>query len=191
MAPNSLSPAFVVLNYHSDYGAHKQTLPTKTYNPGSPGTFDTWSGSTIDASDMVNDFVDLIAPFFPATVNFDYFEIFTKATPTSDSVLRHSEVLSQVGTNATPGWSKATEAVWTFKTTLNGLYKITMLDVGNNNSWDKATFSDLAGDSLAFVQYLVNDTTHGWSGRDDGDPATFLQISYGLNKALRRKYNMN
>jgi hypothetical protein len=190
VTPNSLSPAFVVINYHSAYGAHKMTLPTLQYNPGSPGTFDVRGGGTMDASEMVNDFVDLIKPFFPADVEFDFWEGFLKATPTADNVLKISESLTQVGTNAAPGWTKATEAVWSFKSDLNGLYKLSMLDMGNADSWDKVTFSDLAGDALTFVNYLIDDA-HGWAARDDGQPVTFLQISYGLNKALRRKYNMN
>lgn len=190
MAPNSLSPSYVVIDYHSLYGAHKMTLPTTQYNPGTPGTFDVHGGGTINASDMVNDFVDLIAPFFPDVVEFDFYQVFLKATATADSVLAFSEELSQIGTNATPGWTKATEAVWSFKSVTNGLYKVALLDMGNNNSWDKVTFADLTGASLAFVNYLTG-AGHGWAARDNGQPTTFLQIAYGLNKALRRKYNMN
>lgn len=167
------------------------TLPTKEYNAGVPdGTFDTWGGSTISADAMINDFVDLIEQFFPAGVHFDFYEVFTKATATADSILEQTGVLTQVGTNGTPGWSKATEAVWTLKSTTNGLYKISMLDIGTGNSFEKIVFSTLTGGALAFIDYLV-DGTHGWAARDDGKPNTFLQISYGLNKALRRKYNLN
>lgn len=190
MAPNSLSPSFVVINYHSAFGAHKMTLPTQQYNPGTPGTFDQWAGGTINAADMVNDMVDLIKAFFPADVEFDFFEIFLKATPTADSILSLSQTLAQVGTNATPGWTKATEAVLTMKSTNNGIFKMALLDVGTADSFDKVTFADLSGASLAWVSYLQG-TAHGWAARDDGKPATFLQISNGLNKALRRKYNMN
>jgi len=166
------------------------TLPTLQYHPGSPGTFDTRGGGTMDASVMVNDFVDLIAPFFPSGVHWDFFQVFLKADATADSVLSLSETLSQVGSNATPGWSKATEAVWSYKTDENSLYKISMLDLGNNNSFDKVDFATLAGDALAFNNYLV-DGVHGWAARGPGQPTSFLQIAYGLNKALRRKYNMN
>lgn len=191
MTPNSLSPAYAVINYHSEFGSHKMTIPTTNYNPGAPvGTFDIPGGGIINASDMINDLVDAIVAFFPDTVAFDFFEIFTKATATADSVLRLSQTMAQVGASATPGWTKAAEAVWSFKTLGNGLFKLVFLDFDSGDQWDKITFSGLTGPALTLVNYL-NGGGHGWTGRDDTSPGTFLQIAYGLNKALRRKYNMN
>jgi len=191
MAPNSLSPAYIVINYHSPFGAHKMTLPTREYAIGTPtGTFLSWAGPTVDALDMVNDFVDLIAPFFPATVSFDFYEVFTKADATADSVFAEATTLSQVGTSASGGWAKASEAVFSLKTLANGEYKVALLDFDSGDGWDKITFAGLAGASLAFVNYLLGGT-HAFSGRDDNRPGTFRQISYGLNAALRRKYGMN
>lgn len=167
------------------------TIPTKEYHPGTPsGSFDQWSGGVIDADDMVNDIVDLLKPFFPASTSFDFYEIFTKATATADSILNSSATLSQVGTSVLAGWSKAAEAIWSFKSSTNGIFKISLLDFDSGDGWDKITFSGLAGDSLAFVNYMY-DGNHGWAARDDGQPNSFLQLSFGLNKALRRKYNMN
>jgi hypothetical protein len=188
---NSLAPSYLVINYHSAFGAHKMTLPTLQFHPGVPnGSFDVRGGGTMDAADMVDDFLTLAVPFWPDDVEFDYYQVFLKADAAADSVLAASKTLTQVGTNATPGWTKATEAIWSFKSDLNGLWKLSMLDMGNNDGWDKVTFADLSGASLAFNNYIV-DGTHGWAARDNGQPVTFLQISYGLNKALRRKYNMN
>lgn len=167
------------------------TLPTRDYVPGTPsGSYFTWDGPSITAVDMVGDLVDLIKPFFPSTVGFDFYEVFTKATATSDSVFREAGTLSQVGTSALGGWSKAAEAVFSLKTTGNGEFKIVLLDFDSGDGWDKITFSDLSGASATFVTYLTGGA-HAWSGRDDNPPFSFRQISYGLNKALRRKYDMN
>lgn len=191
MAPNSLSPAYIVINYTSAYGAHKMTLPCVEYIPGSPvGSFTKWEGGLITATDMVDDFLTLAKPFFPATTTFDFYEVFTKETATADSVFRLAETLGIAGTSALGGWSKAAEATWSFKSSTNGEFKITMLDFDSGDGWDKVTFAELAGASLAFANYLTG-STHGFAARDDGQPYSFRQISYGLNKALRRKYNMN
>src|SRR5258707_7519334 len=129
MAPNSLSPSYIVISYHSLFGTHKMTLPTRQFTPGiGGGTYEAWDASTVDADTMITDFVDLIKPFFPATVSFDFYEIFNKATAIADSVFMFAATLTQVGTSVVAGWSKAAEATFSFKTNANGEYKITLLD---------------------------------------------------------------
>jgi hypothetical protein len=139
---------------------------------------------------MVNDLVDLMKPFFPTTVSFNFYEIFTKASAVADSIFVAAETLAQVGTSALGGWDKASEAIFSLKTTGGGEWKLTLLDFDSGDGWDKITFSDLSGASAALVTYLTG-TGHAWSGRDDNKPNVFRQISYGLNASLRRKYGMN
>ena len=191
MTVNSLAPAYVVIDYHSPYGAHKMTLPTTEYAFGSPsGSFVQWSGGTILSDTMIDDLVTLLLPFFPSTVSFDTFQIFSKADADADSILEESGVIvGGVGSNSSPGWAKATEAVLTMKSTTNGVYRLSLLDCATGNSFDKLTFVSLPTEMVDLVAYFVGGD-HGWSARDNGQPVTFLQLTRTLNKALRRKYNM-
>jgi len=188
---NSLSPAFVQIQYHSLYGPHVMTLPTRPWTPDLDyGTYECWDSTTKAADDMIEELILLMVPFFPTSTEFDSFTVYTKATPTGPAIPRVSKANGEAGTAGTPGWSKATEAIWTFKTADGGLAKLDFLDFASQNSFDKVTFAGLSGGPLALVDAFTGDS-NAWSGRDDSQPMTFLQISYGLNKALRKRYFMN
>src|SRR5437868_4488105 len=81
---NSLFPAFVVIDYHSAFGSHKMTIPTKAYTgPGvgfPAGHFLAWDSTDVDADDMINALVELIAPFFKVDTTFDSYTIYTMAS---------------------------------------------------------------------------------------------------------------
>lgn len=188
---NSLYPAFVQIAYHSAYAPHVMTIPTKAWTPDADyGLFETWAGGTIAADDMVENLILVMKPFFPATVIFDSFTIFTMDTPTSPAVPREFKTNNEPGTNATPGNSKAVQATWSFKTEENGIAKVVMLDMGNNNSFERVTQANVGASGLAFIAELTADT-NGWSGRDNAQPTFFLQVSYTINEKLRRQYHMD
>lgn len=192
MAPNSLSPAFVEIAYHSDFGAHVQTIPTLDWDPtgATYGFFDTHTGSTVDAETMIDALIALEKKFFPTTVVFDSWTIFTKDTPTSPSNPRVQKNITVAGTVGTPGWFKAAQATWTFKTDLFGEFKIVNLDVATLDAWDKITSATASADQIAFIAAL-RDNGNGWAGRDGGRPEFFQQIAFTLNEKLRREYRMN
>jgi hypothetical protein len=191
MAEGSLVPAFVEINYHSAYAPHKMTIPTLNWNPGgTAGDFETWAAGTIPADDMVEELIDLMKVFFPATVTFDSYIIYTKAAVEDPSIPRYAKSIAVVGTNATPGNSKAVQATWTVKCTDGSVAKIVMLDVGNNNSFVKVTQATVGADGLAFLAAWFA-STNGWSGRKNFQPYFYLQTAYTLNEALRRQYHEN
>lgn len=168
------------------------TLPTTEYFSGSPtGSFTQWSGGTLLSTDMVDDLCTLLLPFFPSAVSFDTFSVYTKADADADSILSEVGIITgAVGSNSSPGWSKATEGVLTMKSTTNGTWRLSMLDCASGNSFEKLTFVALPAEMVALVSYLTGGN-HGWAARDGGQPVTFLQFTRSLNKALRRKYNLN
>jgi hypothetical protein len=191
MTVNSLFPAFVELSYHSEFAPHVMTIPTLAWNDGpDAGVFDTWDTFGVDADDMVQGYVTLAAPFFPATVSFDSYTIFTMDDPTAQAIPRASKAVVVAGSNATPGWYKAVQATFTFKTDLGGVFKNVLLDVGVGNDFDPKRSIDVSGPTLAFIDYLMA-VENGWAGRDGGQPSFFLQVSNDLNDKLREQYHMN
>lgn len=191
MTAYALDPAFVQIQYHSAYAPHVMTLPTTAWTPDANyGLFETWGGGTKAADDMIEELILLMCPFFPSTVEFDYWTIYTMASPTSPAIPRVGAASGEPGTAVAPGSTKATQATWSFKTEGGNLSKVVMLDLNTNNSFEKVTPGELAGASAAFVAKWTADT-EGWSGRDNTQPSFFLQIAYTINEKLRREYHMD
>lgn len=188
---SSLYPAAVKISYHSAYAPHVQWVPTKAWNAGAGlGSFDVWGGGTIDAEDMIDEFILNQAAFFPNTVSFDTAEIFTFSAPGSPAFPRGGKALTQVGTSALSGNTKAVQATWTIKCTDASIFKIVQLDMQNGNSFEKVTFPALAGVAADFYDILIADT-NGWQSRAGGQPDLFLQVSFTLNEKLRKQYHTN
>lgn len=192
MAPNSRYPAFVVVQYHSPFGIHNKSLCTLEWNPGggASGQFNTHNSGVVDAEDMIVDLLTLEAEFMPTTVNYDGYTIFTMDTPTSDPVPRYAADISIPGTVAVPGWYKAAQATWTFRTSLFGIAKVVQLDVATLNSFEKILSGTVSADQIAFIAQYTN-PDEGWAGRDGGRPATFVQLAFDLNDKLRAEYGLN
>jgi len=191
---NSLYPAFVRINYHSVFGPHTMTIPTLPWDPsgGTPasGEFDVWDGSPIEADVMINNLVDLLAPFFSADNIFDDYIIYTLENPEADADPRYSAALATLGTNGAPGWEKATQNTWSFRTTSFGAFKLVLLDSATADNFDRIT--DVTGITPAVNLIAeITDVANGWSGRDGTRPAQFSQIAVTLNEKLRRSYRMN
>jgi len=185
---SSLYPAAVVLNYHSAFGAHKSTIPTLPYSVGTQ-EFDTWNAGAIDAVTMVQNLVDVIVPFYPATVAIDSFTVLTYAAPGAPGLPQFFNLLGDVGTNPGTGWTKATQVTFSLRTTSFGRGKLVLLDAQTEDNWDKIT--NFTG--LTPVLNLIAELTHddrGWAGRDNAQYVGCDQITYTLNEALRRNYNM-
>jgi hypothetical protein len=195
MAENSLSPAFVRINYISQWGPHSMTIPSVPYTPPTIGAVTglfVLRGAAVptDAADAVTDFVNLIKPFFEATTTFLDYIIFTQADPDAAALPRFSDTLGIAGTGGSTTWDKAVQFTWTWRTDEFGLYKLVFLDCVSNNAFDKITnLTGLAAEE-AVSDYVTADVT--WiAGRDGGRPNTFLQIAKTLNEKLRRSYRMN
>lgn len=187
MAPNFLGPYWVQLNYHGLKAPHTMTIPTKNWNPsGSVGTFDIWSGGTINALTMVSALVTNMLPLFDAASAFDNYLVFKQLLPTDEPQPVASESFSgQIGTNAGGSWSSAVERIFLARSTSFGLCKLTLLDACSEDNFLPITSPDTADQALITEWF---DDAKGWSARDNAQPNTFLKITSNLNQKLRKEY---
>lgn len=191
--PNSPGPTQILVNYHSAFGFHKMALNALEWH-GTPdvngsGAIECHDATLIDTDDMVKALVALFAPFFPASVVFDNYIVFTYASPTDDPVPVASAALTTIGTSATPGWSKAVQATLSFRTSLFGIAKIVLLDYDSQDSFDKTVVVPPAT-PLSALRDEFTASTNGWCGRDGGRPDTYISACVTLNEKLRQGYRM-
>jgi len=190
----SLAPAFVVVEYHSAFGPHQATYPTLGWDDaivaGGHGVFKDHLGVDRDSDDMIKDLVNKLKAFFSADVLFDNYIIYNQ--PDADDIPQPvtGNSLAIAGTNVAPGWEKATQNTWSFRTEFFNLSKLVLLDSATADNFDRIT--NITG--ITAAEDLVTEwtsTANGWAGRDGGRPTTFIQIAVTLNEKLRRGYRMN
>jgi len=190
----SLYPAFVTIDYETAYGVHKMTLPTLAYDPaptpGDEGEFSTWAAGSILASSMIDTLITALVQFWPNTMTFQNVQVFTMASPTASPVPQFGYVSGEVGTLVSSAWAKAVQQTMTFRTTVNSLLKIVLLDVPTNNNFDRNT-TVTPGGPVDDVLQIISSQQNGWSARIEGRPYAFLQAAATLNEKLRRAYRMN
>lgn len=194
MAPNSLSPASLVISYHTSFSAHKMTIPTLDWLPtnitGALGSYQAWDLSTIDAEVMVNALVDLLAVLVPASTVFDTATVYTQATPTSDNIPRRQVAIGTVGTNGGGDFPQAVSCTLNFKTLGNGDCKLVLLDVPLGSSGFVALHPPFAtGFSDIETEFIA--VTNAWSGRDDTRPSVLRKVTFDLNDKLQKQYRMS
>lgn len=192
---NSLSPAFVRINYASQFGLHTMTLPTVPMLPGPEGGAGNQfqlRGAALptDVTGAIVDFITVIKQFWPTTTTFIDFVAFVQPDPEGIATPVQSVALNIAGTKSNPGWHKATQCTFTWRTDEFGLFKLVFLDCSNFDTFDKQTSSSAYAALAALNAYVTADTTF-LAGRDGGRPITFLQQSNTLNEKLRRSYGMN
>lgn len=191
MAPHSLSPASVVIDYHSAYAPHKMTLPTLEWFPtsitGTLGSYEAHNGSPVDAEVMITTLIDLLKVFMKTNAAFDNITIYTQATATSPNIPRASLAIATAGT-ATTGDEAAVSATWNFKTSLNGDAKVVLLDTPIPATWfNRILPAGFSGGQTA-VSNAMRASASAWSGRDDGQLNTVRSITYDLNDKLQKMY---
>lgn len=188
--PASKSPAFVKVNYHSEYGAHVAIVPTLAWNAGvAQGDFATHSGSVTPADAMIKALYTALKPILPTLAFFDNYVIYSQPAPEDLPVPVASGDLNFQGTEATPGWDKATQATYTFRTSNFGVMKLVTLDCASNNDFSKVTATGTTG-ILFDVWTELSDPTNGWAGQDNGRPMTLISQTVTLNEKLRRAYRL-
>lgn len=191
MPENSPGPYFIRFFYTSSFAPHVMTVPLKGWSAGvDNGDFDVWGGGTLPVVDSVDDFITLIKPFFPTTVDFTHYSIYSQPTPTSDAVpVVTAPIASGAGTNVAPGWSRAVSSTFNFKTDLGGNFKIVLLDSASGDAFNPISLTDITGAALAFVNFIIGDDSF-FAGRDGGRPSFCQRITYDLNDGLRKQYHM-
>lgn len=191
---NSLSPAFVKINYSSSYGSHVMTQPSVplvagAYAPTGYAFVLRGAAVPVAVDDAVTDFVNTIKVLFPATVTFTDATVYSQPTPSDIPVPVASFALGISGTAAASGWDKATQDTFTFRADDFTLYKLVLLDCVSFDQFDKVTDATVRTQFEDIVDYVTADVT--WiASRGGGRPNTFLQYSITLNEKLRRSYNM-
>lgn len=191
MAPNSLSPASVVIDYHSAYAPHKMTIPTKAWFPtsitGTLGSYQAWNGNTIDAEVMITGLIDLLKIFMKTNAAFDNITIYTMATATSPNIPRASKAIATAGTAAT-GNEAAVSRTWIFKTTANGNARIELLDTPIPATWFNRILPASFSTGEQDVAVEMGNSNSAWSGRDDNQIQTVRAITLDLNDKLQKMY---
>lgn len=195
MAVNSLFPAFIKLAYHSAYGAHSGLLAVREWSstPLVPlnalGSFTNWAGFPCDGQEMVEDLTAALAAWNPATVVYDSATLYTMDSETAPAIPRAVLPLAVVGTNGTPGWSKATMRTWFFRDEEWSPVKIVQMDGASANNFDPTT--DITGNVPA--ETLVGaftSTSWAWASRNGLRPKTFHKTIVDLNDKSRAEYGM-
>ena len=188
---NSLYPAFLEINYASQFGAHKLRVPTVPLTSDNGWQFDLRGlAASVNVEEAVGDFVGVIKPFFLASTTFIDWTVFNMDTPEGIATPRNSGMLNVAGTSAASGMqNKAVQMTTTFRTDAFGIFKLVFLDVPTS-SFDRIATTAGYAQLAALVSYVTADVTF-LAGRDGGRPNTFLQVSTTLNERLRRSYRMN
>lgn len=191
MAPNSLSPASVVIDYHSAYAPHKMTLPTTEWFPtpvsGDLGSYLGWNSVPVDAEAMIMALIDKLKVFLKTNAAFDNITIYTQATATSPNIPRLSKAISVAGTAAT-GDEAAVSRTWNFKTTENGSGKVELLDTPIPATWFNRIHAADFNSGEQDVVDVIEASGNAFSGRDDNQFQTCRSITLDLNDKLQRMY---
>lgn len=195
MAPNSLSPASVKINYHTAFGVHAMTIPTKEWFPtsitGTLGSYEAWDLSPIDAEVMINALVDDLAVLVPATTIFDAATVYTQADATAPNIPRATAALTQVGSSGAAGLQQANSATFNFKTLGNADSKLVLLDFPLGSNGYVALHPSGFTTPVTNLEAEFAAVTNAWSGRDDTRPATLRKITFDLNDKLQKLYRMS
>jgi hypothetical protein len=195
MAANSLYPAFVQVHYHSNFGKHVMTIPTRDYIPpaaGHPsGSYIAWDTSTRDAEDMINDLFTAVIAITESVVTFDY-TIFFKYPALPPATPQPLAIFNQnvSGTVAPSGKNGAIENVYTFFDTGFNTFKWYLLDADATFSLVPQHFSDLDAAHQAVVAELT-ESDQAWSSRAGFKPDVLRSVISKPNDKLRKEYHLS
>lgn len=189
---NSVAPAFVLIEYHSEFAPHVMKIPiTGIENPGAIAdelTAEAWDTSSVLIDQMVQDLVVQLVPRFPSGSEFDRWSAWSQPTPEVDPVFVGSAAITSVGTAAVPGWKKATQETISIRDTLGNLFKVTLMDFASGNDFEAYTNATTIGVSSIVGEMIALD--NAWMSRAGARPANFIRRTATLNEALRRAYRM-
>lgn len=193
MTESSPGPFFVKINTQSAYAPHSLQIPTLNASVaiGDPSHWNFLHplGDTEDVTAAIGELCALMQPFFHTSYSFDNFVLYSQPDPDDVATPVFSDTIALLGTSASPGWDKATQCTFTFRTNEFGIFKLIMLDYDSGNNFDRVTVLPSGGADDLLRDYIVN--IDSWIvGRDGGKPQTFLQKSSTLNEKLRRSYRM-
>lgn len=191
---NDIGPAFVKINYLTEYAPHSQTIPCVPLNNvgvlDTPPNFDLRGGAIdVDADDAIKDYVNLAKALFTSATTFSDYTIYTKAGVGAVPVPVWSGSLGIVGTSPFANAHKAYQQTLSFRADDFTQFKLVYLDAIPASGNDKKTGTLADGAMEAVKNYAMANVT--WmASRGGGRPATFLSLTTTLNEKLRRSYRM-
>lgn len=192
MTPGTLSPASVVIDYHSIYGAHKMTIPTLEWFAvgftGGLGGYAAWDASARDGEDMINELVDVIKIYHLTTTLFDQATIYTMDTPTSPNIPRASVPLTQTGAKGASNFAAAFSTTFNFKTAGNRDFRLVLLDTPLGTGGIAPILPASFDAGVLAVATAVELVSNAWSGRDDTHVNILRKITFDLNDELQKQY---
>lgn len=194
MTANSLSPAFLRINYSSVYGPHVMTVPTVPLVSGvyapSGWAFDLRGAEiSVEVSEAVADFVAVIRPFWTNQVNLIDYTVFNQPEIDDLPTPVYSALIGLAGSGGGGlGWDKAVERTFTYRGDDFTLSKLVFLDAIADTFNRVVTWADASkGDVLR--DYVTADATF-LATRGGGRPNIQMQETTTLNEKLRRSYKM-
>lgn len=195
MTPSTLWPCAVVLDYRSNFGPHKMTIPLTEWSPVSgghiSGTNLAWDSSQVDTDDMITGLVTLLKPFFYTDTVFSQYTIYTFASVNAPARPKVAQGITG-GTGTGGSYNPATQATFNFKTAGFHAFKLVMLDVAAGAQYLPVTaFPSPAYDTtIALRDYIISDA-NAFSGRDNTQPVTLAKLTYTINEKLRQSYKLD
>lgn len=190
---HSLFPAFFRLFYVSQYAPHIMTMPTKVWDSGGgggAGSFTSWGGPPVDASVMIEAYVDTLLPFFTADVEFTQAIVYTMddevAPPRPRAFIAFT---GKIGTSILPV-NPAAQSMYTFRTVDFGLLKVVLLDAPVTSGFLPINVVTPGSELAALSNLLANDS-YAFSGRDNAQPSGFVHATFKLNDELRKSYRLS
>jgi len=190
---HDLSPAFVVINYHSPYGVHKQTLPTLEWQSGggshAQGGYNSWSGAGVDADDMIQALAVAESENMPNTVTFDNYIIYTKADAASPALPVRTNHIGINGASLLTGWYAAVQFSFNFFDNVFLPFRVVLLDCQSGGDFGKVLPGAFTIEQNAVITQITSDT-NAWSSRAGNRPNICNNVTKTLNEKLRKEYHI-
>ena len=194
MTQYTLFPAFMKVDYHSDWGAHVMTLPTKAWNPvsstGDYGSYISWNEAEIDAEVMILALVGMIAAIANAHVTFDNATIFTYPSEGARAQPRAIIPINEPGLVTFSAAALAIQNLYYGYDTEFNPVKLALLDCDTTPNFLKQRYSDISGDEKA-VWDAFSDQDSAWASRAGNRPLSLRSFTTKQNDKLREEYKLS
>jgi len=193
MPVHTLKPSYAQVFYHSSFGAHVMTQPTRQWTPtiieNPQGSYVAWDDSARDADEMINDLVDVLLPKFKSSVSFDQYTLWNFDEDAGFFIPVAANALTgKVGTDGTSAWDEAVESIMTVFDTAFNTAKLVLLDMNSRNNFARRTGATVDADEQAMFD-VWSGVTYAWASRAGFRPATIRSVSLGINDELKKQYS--
>ena len=187
-------PSFIQIGYQSAESRHVQTLCTRQWNSlggtRGAGGYTAWDGSNRDALDMIEDVTADMALMLGLDSLITDWTIFNWLSTTGPIVPVAAGTLAVAGADTTAGWTPAVQATYTFFDSAFLPAKVVVLDAASNNDFGRVPAGSLTSAQAQLPGGFIADS-NAWASRAGNQPTVIRQLSFTLNRKLRKKYHLN